>query len=331
MPTGDSEDGKMVGGDRKYALKKETRLFRDLMIASPAIVAAAFTLIAPTRSADALFSGLSFFWKKLLPSLFPMSILGSLSCKIGHLPGLSRFLSRKLKIGECSATALVFGLISGFPIGAIMISSLYNDGKIEKDEAERLLGVCSCASPAFVIVSVGRFLLGSRMLGAALYLAQLTSIFIIAACGARGSIVPNNMVRTRSRTYPTFTDLCLAIKTAAGSMLSVAAFVGFFSIISEAVNVVIPSEWVRLRAIVGMTLEISGGVRVASGLSHPISLVFCALTIGWSGLSVHMQTASVAGELALRRYFRQKLAMMLICPPLALIYAAIFSKLSHLL
>lgn len=320
----------MVDVNRKYAVKKEIRFFHDFMITLPAIVAAAFTLIAPTRSADALFSGLAFFWKKLLPSLFPMSILGSLLCKMGHLPVVSRFLSKKAKIGECSAIALILGLVSGFPVGAMMISSLYNEGKIEKCEAERLLGVCSCASPAFVIVTVGHFLLNDRTLGVAIYLAELTSAFIIIARDARHADTPK-MPDKPIYTYPTFTDLCLSIKNASGAMLSVAAFVGFFSIISEMVRIVIPTRLSGLYALVCMILEIGGGAGAASELSYPASFVFCALTVGWSGLSVHMQTASVAGELTLRRYFRQKLAMTLLCPPLAAFYMAIISKLSLLL
>ena len=63
------------------------------------------------------------------------------------------------------ASALVLGMLSGYPVGAQTAASLYASGQLTKEETERLLGFCSNAGPAFIFGMVGGLFMDSIRAG----------------------------------------------------------------------------------------------------------------------------------------------------------------------
>lgn len=302
-------------------LKKCVLTFLTLLIAI-------FVALFPERSSRAVIGGINLFYEKLFPALFPMCIVSGILSRSGSLPGfLINGISKCLGISKATATAFVIGILSGFPIGGMLIGQLYERGEIEKDEAERMVGVCTCPSPAFLIVSVGSFLLHNKMLGVALWLGQITATILVAIVSGKGNEHPNGYV-AKSKPLPVTKDICDSIGRAAQSMLSVIAFICFFSLLCEMICGSLPSHMIGLRTMISGFLEIGSGMSAAARFDYPANLCICAVFAGWSGLSVHMQTASLLGSLSIKRCVKQKIALAVISVPLTLLYAELLSKLS---
>lgn len=287
----------------------------------------AFVAIFPERSSRAVIGGVKLFYEKLFPALFPMCIVSGILSRSGRLPNfLTTGISKSFGICKATATAFVIGILSGFPIGAMLIGQLYDRGEIEKDEAERMIGVSTCPSPAFLIVSVGSFLLHNKMLGVALWLGQMTATIVVAIVSKKGNAHPNRY-DVKHEPQPALKDICDSVCRAAESMLSVAAFVCFFSLLCEIICGSLPSDMIGLRTTISGLLEIGSGMSAAEKFDYPANLCLCAAFAGWSGLSVHMQCASLLGSLSIKRCIKQKIEVAVISVPLALVYAELLTKL----
>lgn len=289
------------------------------------LLIAAFVTLFPERSSSAVIGGVKLFYEKLFPALFPMCIVSGIFSRAGKLPYfLIKRVSRLFGVSKASATAFVIGVLSGFPIGAMLVGQFYERGEIEKDEAERMIGICTCPSPAFLIVSVGTFLLHNKMLGVALWLGQMTAAFAVAIAGRKGNVIFRRCDST-IKALPTFMVICDSVCRAAQSMLSIAAFVCFFSLLCEMICGSLPSDMIGLRTAISGFLEIGSGMSAAARFDYPANMCLCAVFAGWSGLSVHMQSASLLGDLSINRCVKQKIALAVISVPLTFLYAELFS------
>lgn len=328
----------MTGVCRKKVRHGNTSVLKKCALTLFLLSTAVFVVLFPERSSVAVIGGVKLFYEKLFPALFPMSIVSAMLLKSGSVPNfLIKRISRSFGISKASATAFIIGILSGFPIGAMLIGQLYENGRIEKDEAERMIGVSTCPSPAFLIVSVGNFVLYNKMLGVSLWLGQMTAAVVMGIAGRSGK---ENVILNGYNGYdaydaydgtknqlPTLNDICDSIGRAAQAMLSVAAFVCFFSLVCEMICGSLPSHTVGLQTAVCGFLEIGSGMGSATKFEYPTNLCLCAAFAGWSGLSVHMQCAALVGSLSVKRCIKQKIAMAVISVPLTLVYAELFTKL----
>ena len=112
-----------------------------------------------------------------------------------------------------------------------------------------------------------------------------------------------------------------AVSNSAVSMLTVCAYVTFFSSLLGCLGVLLERWGISetfFAAIFGF-FEISGGVGMAAEITDTrIAILLAAAILGWSGLSVHLQISSVCkGRIDLRPYFLAKLAQSTLCGILA--------------
>ena len=100
-------------------------------------------------------------------------------------------------------------------------------------------------------------------------------------------------------------------------MLTVCAYVTFFSSFVGCLGVIFERMGISgaISAAIFGIFEISGGVRAVSMLESPrLALLLCSAILGWSGISVHLQIASVCrGRVDLRPYFAAKIAQSILC------------------
>lgn len=277
--------------------------------------------------------------KVLIPSLFPFLILSDLILTSGAADRLGLLVGkpvrRLLGISPQSVSAVLLGMLCGFPIGAKMAISLYEEGRIGKSEAERLLALCSIPSPAFLIGSVGVALLGSRRLGILLYGINVLSACLVFLIGRlwNAKREPNAAESiSDSRIY------CLgaaqitgAITGAVQSMLGICSFVLAFSCVIRLSDLLLT----RLPCIIPPlvtsllfgTLELTSGINAAASLSGSLPFLACAIISGWSGLSVLAQIVSLTGNrpLSFRPYLLAKFASAALNALLAGILLAILT------
>ncbi len=272
----------------------------------------------------------------VIPSLFPFMVISELMVTSGIGARISKIFAKPMHllfgVGATGTAAYLLGTVCGFPIGAKTAISMYDNGMIDRHEAERLLTFCNNPGSAFVISAVGVSLFGNKHIGILMYTCVIISSVII---GILGKLIfqrhkvkdkPDITLITPEFGIKNITD---AVQTSALSMLTVCAYVVFFSAFVGCIGALlsrlsIPEELVA--CIFGF-FELSGGVGAGAGIENRYyALLLCSLFVGWSGLSVHFQIMSVCSgrDISFKPYFIAKAAQSVICAALTMISVKCF-------
>ncbi|MBO4980265.1 MAG: hypothetical protein J6D16_07645 [Clostridia bacterium] len=275
----------------------------------------------PSVATECVVRSLSLCARAIIPSLFPFMVLSELliAFGFGDLFGqrLGRPLARLFGISAASASAVFLGFLCGFPVGARMTLALYDKGQIPKGECERLLGFSNLPSIAFLVSAVGSSLYRNRSFGILLWLCCMAGTVTVGMLTRKKGASVKQAPRT-SPPAPTPGAFTAAIASATAAMLTVCAYILFFGTVigclSHALKRLALGEAVN--ALLYGFFEISSGVGAAASLGNrPLSTALCALTVGWSGLSVHCQLMTLADgrSLSFRPYFLARVAQALLC------------------
>ncbi len=270
-------------------------------------------LFFPTVSQKAVVSAIELCAKSVVPSLFPFLVLTRLISSLKLTKPLQNLFKGIMQpvfsLSEGSFSPLLLGAISGYPIGASVCISLYKDGEIKKDEAERLLAFCNNAGPAFILSTIGIGIFSSLKIGFLLLVIHLASAFavgFIMKLFAPLKIIEENRLGSavpRSFSFA-FTDSVCGAMTAS---LSISAYIIFFSVITALLNFLPLSN--VLRAFICGLLEMTTG---AYEISHILALEYAFVTIsfflGFGGFCIHFQTLSLLNDTDLNpsQYFLGK-------------------------
>lgn len=288
----------------------------------------------PSVAAESLSSSLSLCSRAILPALFPFMVLSELliACGFGDFFG-RRFglpLATLFGISRESTAAVFLGFLCGFPVGARMALTLYDNGRISKKECERLLGFSNLPSIAFLVSAVGASLYQNRNFGLLLWISCMLSSVTVGIVtrkkGGSSRKAPPSFLP--SPTVKTFTA---AMASASGAMLSICAYILFFGTVLGCLSHVLTTLCLpeAASALLYGFCELSSGVNAAASVtSRPISVLLCALTVGWSGLSIHCQLMTLCDgrELSYRFYFYARITQALLCALLTMIFAPFVFK-----
>lgn len=271
--------------------------------------------------------GLSLCARTVIPSLFPFMVISELMVRSGAGESLGRLFSRPMRylfgLSGAGCTAVVLGSLCGFPVGARTAVALYDRNAISRRECEHLLTFCNCPSSAFLVTAVGVSLFGNRRLGSVLYFCVLGVSFLvgfIARFFLRHEQAGRDHPHHPSGLHPGGAEMFTAsVSGAASGMLTVCAYVIFFSTLSGTLSCLVRvcgGMEPRLFALLCGFLELSGGISEASGLPDGRqALILTTAIAGWSGLSVHCQIAGICAgrHISLRPYITAKAVQAILC------------------
>lgn len=270
-------------------------------------------LICPTAATGGARAGLLLCSGMILPSLFPFAVLGNLLVSLGVPALLSRLfspLTKKLFGVSGAGTAAIFlGLAGGYPLGAISVAEMYENGLLEKREANRLLGFCDNAGPAFIISVAGSAVFGDTRLGFFLYAIHLAAALFTGLL-LRGRARPGKFPPPPLRPMPLSGAFTSSVKKAAGTMVTVCGFVVFFSVLvgildatgllatlTGSFSLRFGTELHFSRSLLTGILELGTGISSMYGLrANRETLALASFLLSWGGLSVHAQAAAVISE-----------------------------------
>ncbi len=225
----------------------------------------------------------------VVPALFPFLVVTGLLMSLGFgawaSPTLAPLMSL-YRLPGSAGSAVLLGLLGGYPVGARTAADLYRLGLLTKNETERLLTFCNNANPAFLYSVLGVGVFGSTRAGIALLLIHVLSAFLTGLC-FRGRDAPRTAppdVPALSPTtppgfFPAFVD---ATGNAASAMLRVCGFVVFFYVLAHPLRAAPPC--------VGL-LELFSLTPLLTPDTH--GFVLASLCAGWGGVSALAQTAAV--------------------------------------
>lgn len=287
---------------------------RKLVVILVSLLAAALLWDA-AGAAEAVRRGTELCLASVIPALFPFFVVSSLLVSLGA-GRAARILERPFRAlfrcGGAGAAAFLLGILGGYPVGAATVASLVRQGDVSPAEGRRLLAFCSNAGPSFIIGVAGLTVFGSARTGAYLYLIHITAAMAAGFLlrGRRAVIGGTYHPPARPGLISAFLS---AVQGAASAMGRVCAFVVFFLVLlslAETVTGALP-PWAA-----GF-LELTNGVLRLSPTRT--GFITAAALLGWGGLSVHCQTASVLDgtNVPLDRYFLGKALQSLLSALLA--------------
>ena len=312
---------------RSYALPKGgesvARLRGAAALLFPVFFGAAL-LFFPDVSAAAAREGVTLCLQTVLPSLFPFFVLSSLLVQ----SDVPRLLSRAMAgvmyplfgVSGAGASALILGLLGGYPVGARTVAELYGRGEIGREEAEQLLAFCNNSGPGFFLGVCGTAVFGSARAGMYLYLIHVGAALVTGVLLRRDLGLPRRKAVSRQRAP---FDLAAAVQGSFAAVGSVSAFVIFFMVLLRLLSLVpaLAALPPLPRAALFGFVEMTNGVNALPATRA--GFVLCAAIMNWGGLSVQAQTcAMLAGSaLSTRRCVIGKAVQALAGVPLALLAA----------
>lgn len=258
----------------------------------PALGLALLLILFSQQASDGVREGLSLCARSLAPSLFPFFVLSRLLSLLGLTDLLGQrfgpFLEKHLCLSPAGAEAFVLGLSGGYPLGAVTLAHLRRDGRVSKEEAERLLPFCNNSGPAFILGGAGA-ILGSIRAGFLLYLAHILAALTLALL-SRGKPGENPLPSDVPIAKGPGEALTEAVSGALNATLNVCAYVCFFSaLFALAQDFSFLPEPLRL-PVTGF-FELSRGISALQGLSPtPPVMALAGAVLFWGGVSVHLQT-----------------------------------------
>ena len=263
----------------------------------------------------------------IIPSLFPFMIASDLLMQAGidnikMPPFFEKTTWRLFRVSATGFCAFFMGALCGFPIGAKFIADLCRSGKIDAEEAARLLCFCNNTGPAFLIAGIGISLLHSKALGFVLYCIQILSALLCGLLFARfEKKSPRKQlcthVEAKSKDFPS------VIRDNVQNMLTVCGAILLFSSILGLLGELLQNR--VLLGVIASFLEIGTASAIASNLFlHIPKVAFLLLTlaVNFGGFSVHMQAACLFRDLPIsfRRYIVAKWVQACIALLLSLFY-----------
>ena len=200
-------------------------------------------LLFPDVSAAAAREGVTLCLQTVLPSLFPFFVLSSLLVQ----SDVPRLLSRAMAgvmyplfgVSGAGASALILGLLGGYPVGARTVAELYGRGEIAREEAEQLLAFCNNSGPGFFLGVCGTAVFGSARAGAYLYLIHVGAALVTGVLLRRDLGLPRRKAVSRQRApFDLAAALPAAVQGSFAAVGSVSAFVIFFMVLLRLLSLV---------------------------------------------------------------------------------------------
>ena len=139
-------------------------------------------LVSPQRYMTATLDGLKLFLYNVFPSLFPFFILTRILTNLGVGETISKVIRKPISklFGTSAIGGYIFALsiLSGYPVGAKMVSEYVKNGKITLEEAKKIISFTSTSGPLFIIGTVGAQMIGDVMAGYVILASHVMGAFL---------------------------------------------------------------------------------------------------------------------------------------------------------
>ncbi|MCX4362162.1 MAG: hypothetical protein OSJ74_02065 [Clostridia bacterium] len=267
-------------------------------------------VINPQRYIQSIFSGMLLFAKNVAPALFPFFFFTKLLTGLGGANAMGKLLkkpvSKLYNAPSESGYILVMSLISGYPIGAKLISDFYENGNFSVQNCKKVSSFTSTSGPLFVVGTVGTLMLSSPKAGYVLFLCHSLGALV------NGLIYRGRQSQEKALSMPPLKDDDeLLNKSITSSILSVLVVGGYIAIFSMIIDIAIDLKVVEIlstllakplsligipqqvaEASVISLIEITRGCQAfaQSGVEMKIILPFIAGLLSFGGLSITFQS-----------------------------------------
>lgn len=308
------------------SLKKYTPLIYIIRYIMGAFIlfSLAFILLKfPDNAADGVRNGIALCLEALIPTLYPFMILTNIYINSGLIEKTPTFVASLTEFlfklpGEC-ASVILFSMIGGLPIGAKMVQKLYTGKIISENQGQRMLYFCINPGPAFVISTVGYYILGRKEIGVLIYLSLVLSSLTTGIISRFLSGEDEYCKESCREKKSSVNFLQTSVSDASKSIIAISSWVIAFSCISEIINNLNVSQMTKV--FLQCIAEITNGSRISA---EYFSVPVIAGVIGFSGICAHFQI--IDSVTALRMKYKNFLVGRIVNGSIATVYCSLFLK-----
>lgn len=281
--------------------------------------------------------GLSLWANSVVPTLLPFFIATELLSYTNIIDILGKYLSKFMKplfnVPGQGAFPLLMGIITGYPVGAKIVSNLKKQGILNNIESERLIAFTNNSGPLFILGTVGISLFKDTKTGIVLLVTHILSCLTVGVLFRwwkfnQKPTYLNQKKITHLDNLQMSNSIGLAISQSINTILLIGGFVVLFSVV---ISILINSKIIYLISgllnpllnffnlsthysfgIVSGLIELTNGVSAISLIpSKNIcnNIIICAFLLGFGGVSVAMQVFSIISknQISIKPYLIGKL------------------------
>ena len=247
------------------------------------IFLAALFIMFSKNTRKGAYDGLTLAMNTVVPSLLPLLIIFLTFMKSSAnnilIKLFGNFSRVFFNLPKAAFSAILFGLVGGYPTGALLSEELFEAGEIDEEQAKRLMCFNFCGGCGFIITAVGTVTFNSTRVGVMLFLSNALSSILI------GFVLSFKEKRLEKSEYSLFSftslgdALTLATPKAAQSVIVITAYIVLFSALSSTVKIPEP-----LLPIIEITNGVCGG-----DFSLPLTAAF----LSFGGICIHLQISDI--------------------------------------
>lgn len=314
-------------------------------------------ILFPRNSLNAAKEGINLWLFTVMPALLPFFIGSELLIQLGVVHFLGTFLEPIMrpvfKVPGSGSFAMAIGYTSGYPVGAQIISRLWEEKLCTTTEAERLMSFCNNSGPLFMLGAVAMGMFNNPKIGyiimASNYLGAISTGLLFRLYKKNNDVKirkNNNILRSafnkmyniRNQSQKNFSSMLSdAVIKSMNTMLMIGGYIVFFSVIIEFLKIygilnflsnflspmfmLIGFDKNIVPSFLSGLLEITVGANLISQSLCPIEqkIIIVSSIIAWGGISTHGQVLSVIAKTKIS-YLPYLISKMSHC-----IFAAIYS------
>jgi len=294
-------------------------------------------IIFSKSNIQAVKNSLNIWVNNVIPSLFPFFIATELlnHTNIPRIIGnmFNKIMRPLFNVPGIGAYALFMGIISGYPVGAKIVTNFRNENLCTREEAERLITFTNNSGPLFILGTVGITLFYDSLVG---LLLLCTHILACISVGIIFRFWKRNIKEKRNTdtlsTNVTFNSLgevlSKSILSAINSVVLIGGFIVLFGIIFSILQKAHILTFLKLPLIpifnllnldtsfivpiLTGILELTNGVSTVSAIASKnlgINIIACAFLLGFGGISIMLQVLSITSksDISIKPYILGKL------------------------
>ena len=265
-------------------------------------------------------NGISLWYNKILPVLFPMFILSNILLQYSFLYDILEkisLISRKMLGSSFAIIPFIISIISGYPSGALAIDLIVKNNRISNSEGKYLLTFTNLCSFQFISAVVVMSMLKDMNL--LIYIVLPHYIGAIVLCKFIKKDFRDIKISKKENLIKqvSFNEaFSNAISKSIISILTIAGVIVIFSILSEYIMSIVLTgnssgiKEILVSLLIGM-LELTNGCNIISSSLLPIEvkLILLNFLISFAGCSIIFQTITVTSKVDINilEYIKVKL------------------------
>ena len=299
--------------------------------------------LSPQTYAKSCLNALSVWTIKIFPTLFPFFVFTRIIVNLSeNKPNfMDKFFNKVYNTPTGSFKTFFLSALSGYPMGAKLISVQYEKNQINSNQAKSMLSFCSVSGPMFMLGTVGIGILCSYKAGLVVLISNLFAALL------NGLLYRSKKIKQQEKFIqaPIKTKFNLGDQVSDGlnSILMVGAYIvlsfliidilknlNILSLISNSICCVFRLEQGHdvVNSVLCGLLEITRGIIELNccNISIIIKTIISSFLIGFGGFSIFFQSAHFIEKLNIKKSFillqkiTQALFSSLISIPLSFIF-----------